>query len=211
MLTIERVRAWYDEQDPVHGFDHVLRVLKLAERLGEELGADREIIRAAVLLHDASGAAPGGEGHRGDHERSSAGFAKEVLSSEGWQPGRIEAVLHCIRAHRFRNEELPTTLEAKIVFDADKLDVMGAYGAARTVGYAVQAGQPIFWEPSATFRETGKVGPGEHHSAYHEYLFKLSRVKDRLFTEPAQRMGERRHRVLTLFFEEIAREARGEE
>ena len=104
MPTIEEARAWYDPHDPVHGFDHILRVLTVAEKIGAEVGADLEIVRAAALLHDASGAAPdgpspGGEG-RASHEQSSAEFARAVLQQEGWPRERIESVQHCIRAHR---------------------------------------------------------------------------------------------------------------
>jgi len=209
MPTIEEARAWYDERDPVHGFDHVLRVLDLSQRLGRELGADLEIVRAAALLHDASGAHPM-EGGRQNHQQASAEFAREVLEREGWEEGRIEAVLHCIRAHRFRSREAPATLEAQVLFDADKLDVMGAFGAARTIGFAVQAGEPVFAEPSQHFRDRGEGESGEPHSAYHEYLFKLRRVRERLHTEPARKLGERRHAALTAFFEQLAAEARGE-
>jgi 16S rRNA A1518/A1519 N6-dimethyltransferase RsmA/KsgA/DIM1 with predicted DNA glycosylase/AP lyase activity len=48
--SLEQARAWYDPHDPVHGFDHVLRVLELAERLGRELGADLEVLRALVMV-----------------------------------------------------------------------------------------------------------------------------------------------------------------
>jgi uncharacterized protein len=133
-----------------------------------------------------------------------------VLEREGWEGAKIEAVVHCIRAHRFRGREAPASLEASILFDADKLDVMGAFGAARTIGYAVQAGEPVFSEPSARFLELGEQEPGEPHSAYHEYLFKLRRVRERLQTEPGRRLGERRHAALTAFFEQLAAEARGE-
>ena len=107
---------------------------------------------------------------------NSAALAAEVLAREGWPLERIEAVMHCIRAHRFRGAERPASLEAQVLFDADKLDVMGAFGAARTIGYAVQAGQPIFAVPSEQFLQTGETEPGEPHSAYHEYLFKLRQV-----------------------------------
>jgi uncharacterized protein len=209
MPTVEEARAWYDEGDPVHGFDHVLRVLALCERLGAELGADLEILRAAALLHDAAGAHPG-EGGRENHEESSADFARGVLEREGWEERRVTIVLHCIRSHRFRSREAPATLEARILFDADKLDVMGAFGVARTVGFAVQAGEPMFAEPSDRFLEHGEGEAGEPHSAYHEYLFKLRRVRERLQTEQARRLGERRHAAMTAFFEQLAAEARGE-
>ena len=48
-LTIEEARAWYDD-DPTHGFGHILRVLRLAEFLAREASADTEVVRAAALL-----------------------------------------------------------------------------------------------------------------------------------------------------------------
>ena len=208
MPTIEQARRWYEEHDPVHGFDHALRVYTLAEELGTELGADLDILRAAALLHDASGAAPGEAGTRVSHEQDSADFARRILLDEGWEESRIEAVEHCVRSHRFRNQETPKTLEAKVLFDADKLDVVGAFGVARTIGYAVQAKNPIFAEPSEQFMIDGSKEPEELHSAYHEYLFKLRRVKDRLYTEPAKRIASHRHKALVQFFDQLAAEAR---
>lgn len=209
MPTIEQARAWYPADDPVHGFDHVLRVVRLAEDLARELGADVEIVRAAALLHDAAGARPEAGQARHDHEQDSADVARRILAAEGWGEERVRAVEHCIRSHRFRGREQPETLEAQVLFDADKLDVMGAFGAARTIGYALQAGTPIYATPSAGFLESGRTEPGEAHSAYHEYLFKLRRVRERLYTEPARRLGEPRHRLLCAFFDQMAAEAEG--
>jgi uncharacterized protein len=210
MPTVEQAREWYPASDPVHGFDHVLRVLATAEALAAEVGADIEIVRAAVLLHDASGAVPGPDSGRESHEQASAAFAHRQLEREGWPAERIRAVEHCIRAHRYRSRESPETLEARVLFDADKLDVLGAFGVARTVAYALQAGQPVFAEPSQSFLATERAEPGEPHSAYHEYLFKLRKVASRLHTGPARRLAEVRQRLLHAFFEQLAAEARGE-
>ncbi|HEY71168.1 MAG TPA: HD domain-containing protein [Anaerolineae bacterium] len=210
MPTIEEARQWYADRDPVHGFDHVQRVLKLAQRIGSELGADMEILQAAALLHDVTDAAPGEGGGRANHEITSAAFAGDVLRGEGWSEARIETVQHCIRAHRFRSSEAPQTLEAKVLFDADKLDVVGAFGVSRTLGYAQQAGEPPFAEPSTRFIESGEREPDETHSAYHEYLFKLRNVAGRLYTEPAKRIAAQRFKILQAFFEQLAAEARGE-
>ncbi|MEJ2010641.1 MAG: HD domain-containing protein [Anaerolineales bacterium] len=207
MPTIDEARAWYAGDDPVHGFDHVLRVYRLAEHLGAALGADLEIIRAAALMHDASGAHPGEASGRANHEQQSAEFAREVLEFEGWNRERIDAVQHCIRAHRYRGQESPRSLEAKILFDADKLDVVGAFGVARTIGYALQAGQPIFAVPSAQFMESGETQPGEPHSAYHEYLFKLRHVPERLYTRPAREMARTRANLMARYFEGLRAEA----
>lgn len=208
MPTIKQASQWYPHDDAVHGFDHVLRVLALAEKIGTKLGADIEIITAAVLLHDAAGAHPGPQSARSRHELTSAEFAHEVLSDEGWPNGRIEAVQHCIRAHRFRGDEAPQSLEAQILFDSDKLDVLGAFGIARTISYAIQAGEPIYATPSDKFLKTGDREPGEAHSAYHEYLFKLRKVRERLHTEWAKQIAGEREQLLVSFFAQLDAEAR---
>ncbi len=212
MPTIEEARAWYSQADPVHNFDHVKRVYAMAERLAQAEGADLEIVRAAALLHDAQGSAPGGEGQeRATHHHSSAEFAAQVLQAEGWPAARIAAVQHAIRAHRFRDQtEPPQTLEARVLFDADKLDVLGAIGAARTIAYAVLDGQPVYAEPSDHFRQTGEKEPGEPHSSYHEFIFKLSKVKDRLFTPTARAIAVERHQYLVDFYRRLQAEERGE-
>ncbi len=211
-LSIEQARQWYQDADPVHDFDHVLRVTRLAERIGQAEGADLEIVRTAALLHDSRGSAPGGEGQaRAEHHIASAIFAGEVLAAEGWPKDRITAVQHCIRAHRFRGQEdKPETLEAQVLFDADKLDVLGAIGAARTIAYAALDGQPAYAEPSPQFLETGQKEPGEPHSSYHEFLFKLRRVKNRLFTPSGKALAEARHAYLVGFYEQLQAEVRGE-
>ena len=213
MPTIDSARPWYPENDPVHGFDHVLRVYHMAEILAQEEGADLEIVQAAALLHDAEGSeTSGGEIGRTNHHHASAEHAWQVLLAEGWQPERIEAVVHCIRAHRFRDDsEQPQTLEAKILFDADKLDVIGAIGIVRTVAFDVVVGQPIYFPPSDLFISTGVKEVGEPHSSYHEYLFKLSKIKDRLYTAKARGLAEDRHAFMAEFFQRLAAESRGEQ
>lgn len=211
MPTIEQARTWYTQADAVHDFEHVMRVYRTAERLALAEGADLEIVRAAALLHDAEGTTPGSEA-RENHHHSSAEFAREVLAAEGWTDERIAAVQHCIRAHRYRdNREPPATPEARVIFDADKLDVLGAIGVVRVLQYATLAGQPAYAEPSARFLETGQEEPGEPHSAYHEYLFKLRKVKDRLFTPAARQIAAGRDAYLAEFFQLLGAELRGEQ
>jgi uncharacterized protein len=213
MPTIESARSWYPQTDPVHGFDHILRVYYMVEKLALSEGADLEIVRAAALLHDAEGSqTSGGETGRLIHHQASAEFARQILEAEGWPQDKIAAVQHCIRAHRFRdNSESPQTLEAKILFDADKLDVIGAIGVARTIAYDVVVNQPIYAEPSVRFRETGQKEPGEPHSSFHEYLFKLSKIKDRLYTPTARALAEDRHRFMAEYFDRLGAEERGEQ
>jgi len=214
MLTIEKARSWYRANDPVHGFDHVLRVTILAERLARAEGADVEIVRAAALLHDAR---PPGQEHpedlrRSNHHQESAGLAAEVLSADGWPIEKILAVQHCILAHRFRDDfTRRSTLEAEVLYDADKLDAIGAVGVARAIAYALNAGMPFYARPSPGFVVNGVLDPGEPHSAYHEYLFKLVKIRDRLNTKTAQRWAEERQNRMVAFFQGLAEESDLEE
>lgn len=211
MPTLEQAHAWYNDFDPVHGFDHILRVYRMAEKIAIAEGADLEIVRAAALLHDAEGSDPVDKAKRQQHHHASAAFAGEILLTEGWDTPRIAAVQHCIRAHRFRNpSETPQTLEAQIIFDADKLDAIGAIGLARLIAFVMHTGQPLYAVPSRQFVETGKKEAGEIHSAYHEYLFKLGKLKDCMFTTSGKAIALKRHDVLDVFFQQLRAEVDGE-
>jgi len=210
MLTFEQAREWYKDTDPVHDFSHIERVYRMAERLAIAEGADLEIVRAAALLHDADGTTPGSDA-RLEHHLRSAEFALLILQAEGWTEQRIKAVQHCIRAHRYRDDrEPPATIEAQVLFDADKLDVLGAIGAVRATVYAALAGTPFYSQPSAQFIATGKEEPGELHSAYHEHIFKLRNVEKRMYTETAKALARERCAYLDEFFERLIAEYAGE-
>ena len=98
MPTIEQAKHWYSEHDPVHGFDHVLRVRLLAIRIARAEGADQEIVEAAVLLHDAQNleASLGDQAPRQDHHQRSAELAADVLRLRGLDCGAnfCRAALH---------------------------------------------------------------------------------------------------------------------
>lgn len=212
MLSLEIARAWYTDEDPVHDFSHIERVYCLAERLAMEEGANIKIVRAAALLHDAKGSTSG-QDSRKEHHLASADFAREILTAEGWEEESIAAVQHCIRAHRFRagaRDEAPQSLEAKILFDADKLDVIGAIGVARVIAYAVLAGTPIFTQPSQQFIQTGKEELNEKHSTYHEFIFKLVKIKERMFTRGGKALAEERHAYIVEYYQRLQAEYRGE-
>ncbi len=207
-LDLESARQLYPFTDPVHGFDHIERVYHLCQVIGTAEGADMRILLNAALLHDCDGSDPTSQ-NRAEHHLLSAKKAKTILKDLGWEEEDIQKVQHCIRAHRFRKSEEPQTIEAKSLFDADKLDVIGAIGIARTIGYAVQADEPIYCKPSEKFLASRKLSEGEHHSVYHEYLFKLSRVRETLYTETGRKLAQGRHAFLETFFRQLEEEVAG--
>lgn len=205
-ITAQEAQQLYEAEDAAHGFEHVLRVFQLALKIGALEGADLEILTPATLLHDVESSMTDKE-KRKNHHLYSASFAGDLLREHGWEEERIQAVQHCIRAHRFRDErETPQSLEAKVLFDADKLDSIGAVGAARAIAVSVERGLPFYQTPSNQFLESGRLAAGEEHTAYHEYWFKLKNVRDRLLTDGGRLLAEKRHQTMCFFFEQLAEE-----
>jgi uncharacterized protein len=207
MITIERARQLYPDDDPVHDFDHILRVLALAERIGAAEGADLELLRAAALLHDVG--RDEAEANGMDHAEFAAARTRQIL--DGAPRERVEAVAEAIIAHRFRSGPPPKSLEGRVLFDADKLDAIGAIGIARAFAYSGRIGRRLWALVTDDYLarwQDGRVGPDEH-TAVHEFVVKLSRLKERLFTSEGRRIAEERHAVMTRFFERLADEVAG--
>jgi uncharacterized protein len=207
MITIEQARPLYDHDDPVHDFDHVLRVLALAERIGAAEGADMEIVRTATLLHDAGRNEAEAAGL--DHAEVAATRARQVLA--GQPPAKVQAVVEAILAHRFRTGPPPTSLEGRVLFDADKLDAIGAIGVARAFAYSGHVGRRL-WAPVAddyVARWQKNAAVPDEHTAVHEFVVKLSRLRERLFTPTGRRIAAERHAVMVRFFERLAEEVSG--
>ncbi len=205
MITIDFARALYDDRDPVHDFDHVLRVLVLARRIGPAEGADMGIVETAVLLHDIQRAEE--HDHEVDHAVAAAHYARDILSRLDPPPdaGFIDAVAHAIAAHRFRNTITPETLEAKVVFDADKLDAIGAIGVARAYAYSGMIRRKLWGEVPP-----GYAGDSPDHTAHHEFVYKLARIQDQMQTETGRALARERHAYMAEFFTRLEQEIRGE-
>jgi len=207
MMTIEEARAYYHGAESAHDFDHVLRVLALAEKLARAEGADLEIVRTAALLHDIARADEDTTG--GDHAEMAAERARAILRARGIAPEKIEAIAHAIQAHRFRTNAPPQTLEAKILFDADKLDSIGAVGIARAYQVSGALNQRL-WSEVAPDALATRHQRNSNHSAYAEFVVKLSKVRDRLFTASARQIAQERHAYMVDFFARLEKEIHGE-
>jgi uncharacterized protein len=198
-ISLEAVQALYEGADAAHAFDHVLRVLALAERIARAEGADLAVVRTATLLHDL-------ERHRPDHHLRGAERARQILV--GWPEPFIEAVAHAIAAHRFRTGPAPETLEAQCLFDADKLDAMGAIGVARAFAYGGRHGQRL-WVPLASVDPEGPEPALSEHTPVHEFVRKLSRLRDSLYTSTARQLAADRHAFMLAFYERLEAEVEG--
>ncbi len=202
----EEAGAYFKSARGSHDWDHTERVLKLSLRIGRKEKADLGILELAALLHDIGREAEDRSHGRICHGRSGAERARGILARHGCDPATIKAVAHCIRTHRFRRGGEPKTLEARVLFDADKLDSIGAVGVGRAFQFAGEVGARLH-DQAIDVRRTKPYT--REDTAYREYLVKLSRVRDRMTTREGRRLAAGRHRFMAAFFARLNRETDG--
>jgi len=137
--------------NPCHDFMHTERVLNLALHIGEKEGADLEIITLSALLHDIARKEQDESKGKICHAQRGAELAKDILKEKGMDEDKINRVIHCIEAHRFRNGCIPESIEAKVLSDADKLDAIGAIGIGRAFSFSGHIGADNISEEYHTF------------------------------------------------------------
>ncbi|MDR1329969.1 MAG: HD domain-containing protein [Oscillospiraceae bacterium] len=207
MTDFSKIEAFMLEKmsDSAHDCEHVYRVLNYAlDIAGHESGADYDVLITACLLHDIARSEQFANPAL-DHAEAGAEMAESWLLSNGHTPEFAGRVGDCIRAHRFRSNAPPTSLEAKILFDADKIDVCGAMGIVRTIQYDAVIARPVY-----TLSPDGAVLDGTYDEApsmMKEYKFKLEKIYDKFFTSRgAELAAERRHSAVA-FYNAILSEA----
>ncbi|MFC1837911.1 HD domain-containing protein, partial [Thermodesulfobacteriota bacterium] len=114
---------------------------------------------------------------------------------------------HCVEAHRYRGDKIPRTLEAKILYDADKLDSIGAVGIGRAFLFAGETGARLHNESDVDILACKPYS--REDTAYREFRFKMSKIKDRMLTPEGRRLAEERHDFMEVFFERLERETKG--
>lgn len=118
-----------------HGWEHVMRVRKLASAIGAREGGNLATIDVAALFHDTMRVDE-------DHALRSAEFAATTLSAWGFGKAFIDGVREAIACHSYSGKRVPVSTEAKVLADADRLDAMGAMGIYRTIQYNLENGYP---------------------------------------------------------------------
>jgi uncharacterized protein len=209
-LSVEEAQTLYDIGDAAHDFDHVMRVSEMAARIAQAEGANVTVVRLAALLHDLP-VMDESRSSRGAHHLAAAETARGMLLARGLGTEETENVVHCIEAHRFRDTTIqPQTLEAQCVYDADKLDSMGAIGIGRAFAYAGAHRSRLWTTPVDGMPDVNERPHGVNYTPVHEYAYKLRLLLNNLHTETARRIGEGRHMVMVAFFAQLDAEMMGD-
>ena len=190
--------------DSAHDAEHVYRVLYNALEIAKaEPDTDYDVLITACLLHDI-GRIDQINDPKLCHAEVGGRKAYDFLLSIGMEDAFARKVSHCIHTHRFRKNLPPQTLEAKILFDADKLDVTGAIGIARTLIYRGTLTEPLYRTlPDGTISDgTADIG----HSFFREYKFKLEKLYDRFYTQKGAELASKRRAIAAAYYENLYKE-----
>ncbi|MDD5341289.1 MAG: HD domain-containing protein [Patescibacteria group bacterium] len=212
ILAIEKeAKKYFIGASGCHDWTHVERVRNLALQIGKKEKADLGVIEIAALWHDIARKKEMQSKGKICHAQESAKLAKPILKKYKLDKEQIDNILHCIEAHRFRKSLAPKTIEAKVIYDADKLDSIGAVGIGRDflfAGYhktALYTGKEKYYaqrgiDRSYTVDDTGIM----------EYEFKLKRIKDKILTKTGKKFAQERHDFMVKFFDRFWQEVEGE-
>jgi len=195
------------EEGGCHGPDHAERVHATALVMGKELGANLTTLSAAALLHDIGRAEESRSRGRLCHAALGAAMAEPLLVELGFSEESVAAIHHCIATHRFRDDiNRPESLEAQILFDADKLDSLGAIGIGRAFLFAGQVGARLHNDERAL---ADSLPYSLEDTAYREFKVKLCRLPERMLTTIGRRLAAERQQFMQEFFSRLDAEIWG--
>lgn len=197
---MDKVRGIYEQFDASHDFQHIERVYQNALAILEtESEADAEVVKIAVLLHDVSD-----KKYTDSKEQENKLIAELSFSEE-----KKQHIRDCIAQVSFNggNELEATSIEAKIVRDADRLDAIGAIGIARTFAFGGAKGRKLYdKEENARMDMTEDEYRSKNTSSVTHFYEKLLLLKDLMITEKGKQMAEERHQFMVQFLEQLQNE-----
>jgi len=199
--ALDQVKAFaqrcFDKASGSHAWDHTLRVFRLCEIMGPAENADMDVLGAAAYLHDIGRTLQDTSNGAICHAEKGAQMAEPMVAALPLSKKQKQNIIHCVRSHRFRNQHKPATIEAKVLFDADKLDAIGAVGVARAFLFAGEVGARLH-NPDLDAESTRPYSVDD--TGYREFKVKLCKIKDRMLTAQGRKWARERHAFMDDFF-----------
>ncbi|EAQ67538.1 metal-dependent phosphohydrolase [Marinomonas sp. MED121] len=187
------------QTDLAHDYQHVLRVVNNATKLCQQEDAIDAVVLPAAWLHDCL-SLPKDHPQRAQASQLAADKAIAFLTSIKYPAEHYQAIHHAICCHSFSANIPPTTLEAKIVQDADRLDALGAIGIARCLQVSSQLKRPLYApeDPFCTNREADD----KSYTLDHFYQ-KLLKIKDSMHCDSAKKEANKRSQYMLTFLAQL--------
>ncbi len=204
----KEIEKRYQKVRKSHDWEHTQRVYNLCMKIGEKESADLEILKLAAVLHDIGREEQDNSNGKLCHAQRGAVLARKILEKYNLPQEQINKIIHCIETHRFRGDKIPCSKEAKILYDADKLDAIGAIGIGRTFAYHGAHKSPM-WIPELSLDSSEYSEHSNEPSTVHHFYSKLLKLRNNMNTETARKMADERHKFMELFLQEFFDEWNG--
>ena len=201
-----QAKRYFDSARGSHDWEHTQRVCGLCTRIGPTENADMDVLLAAAYLHDIGRSYQDASGGAVCHAEKGAQLAESVVDKLQLADDRKQNIIHCIRSHRFRGNHAPGSREARVLFDADKLDSIGAVGVARAFLFAGEIGARLH-SPDIDISDTQPYSVND--TGYREFVVKLIKIKNRILTAEGRRLAAERHDFMQTFFNRFLLEYEG--
>ncbi|MPN27175.1 putative protein YedJ [bioreactor metagenome] len=125
---------------------------------------------------------------------------KPILREAGFDDVLTGQVSAAVLTHRYRARRMPATQEARIVYDADKLDSLGAVGIGRAFLFAGRVGARLH---NTEAEAVNSPAYSREDTAYREYLVKLRKLPDGMLTDPGKAIARERAAFMDEFFRRL--------
>jgi len=205
------------QTDLAHDYQHVLRVVKNASKLCQQEGAIEAVVLPAAWLHDCL-SLPKDHPQRAQASQLAADKAISFLTSIQYPAEHYQAIHHAICCHSYSANITPTTLEAKIVQDADRLDALGAIGIARCLQVSSQLKRPLYapddpvssqlkrplYAPDDPFCNTREID--DKTFTLDHFYQKLLKIKNTMHCHSAKKEADKRSEYMQGFLEQLQSE-----
>lgn len=192
-----KIKTVASSDDPAHDLNHFKRVVTMAKKLCVQEQAKLEVVVPAAWLHDLV-IVPKNSPLRSQASKLSAEKALEFLREINYPAEFHQDIAHAIEGHSFSANIEVTTIEAKIVQDADRLDGLGAIGIARcfaTAGLMKRS----FYQAEDPFCE--KRNPDDQKYTIDHFYQKLFKTAETLKTRSGQIEGVSRVQYMKQYLE----------
>ncbi len=190
------------ENDPAHDFDHVMRVYKNTQKICKKEKANEKLVLSAALLHDLV-SYPKSSKHSKMSSIESAKQSKSILEKYNFSNDEISLISDAICDHSFSQNKIPTTIEGKILQDADRLDALGAIGIARAFATSGLLKRP-FYNINDPFCK--KRIPDDTMWAVDHFFKKLLKLETLMNTKSGKTEAKKRTIVLREFLKQLKHE-----
>lgn len=197
-----------------HNIDHIERVYNICLDFSKkDKRVNKKVLLTAALLHDIARIKEDND-NSGliDHAVLGAKEAAEILVNYNYSYNEIECIKKCIISHRSRTDKKPSSIEAKYLYDADKIDAIGAIGIARCFMLAGQHNERLYSNEDLevykkrNITSSGRIKSLSNHAPNLEYKLKLKKIPEKLHTDLGRKFAKERMEVMSDFFEKLDKE-----